>query len=140
MSALIRFALPVSSGELRLLVRQAYAGATSGSWSYGGRTVNKKQEMDIAWRRCLKVNAEVQEAEKECRQRGRHTMQCAGLTRDARKLKAEYEKVCRAPESNPLKLSHGAKFQSEKIVGDLMGRNGPDKHHRIDGNQDRRGK
>jgi hypothetical protein len=93
--------------------------------------------MDLAWRRCKVKDAEVSEELRECRKRGKETPRYLTLVRDARKLKAEYEKVCRAPESNPLKVSHGERFTKEKITGDLLGRNGPDTHHSIDGNKSR---
>ena len=102
--------------------------------------MGSQQDKDIAWRRCLTADAAAREEERTCKKQGRHTMNCLNLVKDARKLKAEYEKVCRAPASNPLSVRDGLKFQREKIVGDLMGRNGPDTHHRIDGDKDRRGK
>jgi hypothetical protein len=100
----------------------------------------KKDRENQAWRRCLNNQKDVENEERECRKRGEHTFHCRNLRRDAAVLKAEYEKVCRAPESNPLSVSHGEKFMSEKIIGDLMGRNGPDTHHRIDGDKNRRSK
>lgn len=99
-----------------------------------------QQDKDIAWRRCVAADRAAQEAGRECRQRGRPTTHYLNLVKDARKLKDEYEKLCRQPTSNPLSIQHGEKFQREKIVGDLMGRNGPDTHHGIDGDKDRRGK
>lgn len=99
-----------------------------------------QQMKDIAWRRCLAVKNEAAAEERECRKRGKHTAHCMTLVRDARKLKDEYEKVCKNPPSNPLSVKHGEKFEREKIIGDLMGRNGPDTHHSIGGDHDRRGK
>ena len=99
-----------------------------------------QQMKDIAWRRCLTMNKAAQEAERECRSRGKHTSYCLTLVKDARKLKDEYERVCKNPPSNPLSIKHGEKFEQEKIIGDLMGRNGPDTHHSIGGDKNRRGK
>ena len=99
--------------------------------------MSKQQDMDIAWRRCKLKDAEVQEELAVCRRQGRHTTNYLNLVRDARRLKAEYEHVCLAPESNPLSIKHGEKFTSEKVTGDLLGRNGPDTHHRLDGDKDR---
>ncbi len=59
------------------------------------------------------------------------------LVSDERKLKAEYERVKGLGIMDPLNIKHGEKFLSEKIVGDLAGRNGPDTHHGIGGNKDR---
>ena len=99
-----------------------------------------QQDKDIAWRRCCASEQAAKKEDQTCKRQGRHTLACANLMKDARKLKDEYERLCRQPTSNPLSIRHGEKFQREKIVGDLMGRNGPDTHHGIGGDKDRRGK
>ena len=95
-------------------------------------------EKDKAWRRVQAVQSDAADEERTCRKRGRHTMHCMALVRDARTLKNEYEKLCRQPTSNPLSIAHGERFMKEKIVGDLMGRNGIDTHHGLDGDKSRR--
>ncbi len=99
-----------------------------------------QQDKDIAWRRCVQASKAAEEAGRECKQKGRTTTQYLNLVKDARKLKDEYEKLCRQPPSNPLSIKHGEKFTREKIVGELMGRSGEDTHHGIGGDKDRRGK
>ncbi len=98
------------------------------------------QEKNRAWARCVAADAAAADAKKDCLRQGRTTTNYLNLVKDSRKLKDEYEKLCRTPTTNPLSIKHGEKFQREKIIGDLMGRNGPDTHHRIDGDKDRRGK
>ena len=100
--------------------------------------MSKQQDMDIALRRCRLKDQETKAELELCRRRGKATPQYLTMVKDARKLWAEYHKIAKRPESNPLSIKHGAKFQREKIIGDLMGRNGPDTHHGIDGDKDRR--
>ncbi len=102
--------------------------------------MNHQQKKNLAWARCLAASKAADAEDRDCRKRGRHSAHCLTLVKDARKLKAEYEKVCKAPASNPLSVRHGEKFTSSKIIGDLMGRNGPDTHHSIDSDKDRSGK
>lgn len=96
-----------------------------------------QQEKDRAWARCRVADMAAKEELRTCQRQGRTTLRYKNLLVDARKLKAEYEKICRQPTSNPLSIKHGMKFQREKIIGDLTGRNGPDTHHGLGGNKSR---
>lgn len=99
--------------------------------------MGKQQDQNKAWALCVAAEAAAKKEDAECRKRGRHSAFCGNLVRESRKLKAEYERICKAPASNPLSVKHGEKFTREKIVGDLLGRNGPDTHHSIGGDRDR---
>jgi len=81
---------------------------------------------------------EVTEELVECRKRGTRTPRYMSLLKDASKLKAEYEKVKATGISDPLNVSHGERFSAQKLYGDIMGRSGPDTHHGIGGDMDRK--
>ena len=100
---------------------------------------NKRQLMDKLWGQLIAIGRELSIEQRECAKRKGMTTRYANLAADERKLKAEYERVKGLGTMDPLNVEHGTKMQSEKIVGDLMGRNGDDTHFGIGGDQDRRG-
>jgi len=97
----------------------------------------KQQELDRLWRELLAIGKELSKEAEECKKRRMQTPRYTNLMRDEKKLKAEYERVKNLGTHNPLSVAHGDKMQREKVVGDLMGRNGPDTHHGVYGNKDR---
>lgn len=99
-----------------------------------------QQEKDKAWGRCIAIRKEIEEARAEIQRTRCSPDRYYRLVKDEQRLKAEYEAVIKLGTFNPLSVKDGEKMQSEKIVGDLMGRNGDDTHFGVGGNQDRRGK
>ena len=54
--------------------------------------MSKQQDMDIAWRRCIEKDKEVQEELLRCRKERRETPNYRTLVKDAAKLKAEFDR------------------------------------------------
>ena len=99
---------------------------------------NKRQLMDKLWGELIAIGREIGVEQVSCAKTRTRSARYDSLCADERKLKIEYERVKGLGEMDPLNVKHGEKMQSEKIVGDLMGRNGDDTHFGIAGDQDRK--
>jgi len=90
------------------------------------------------WYKCVEKDKEACEERKECQKRGAITPRYISLAKDAAKLKLEYEKAKKEGISKPLSIKHNEIFMRQKVVGDIMGRSGPDTHHSILGTKERK--
>lgn len=97
-----------------------------------------KAQLDRMWYKCVEKGKEADEERRECAKRGAITPRYISLAKDAAKLKLEYEKAKAQGISDPLSVKHNTIFMRQKVVGDIMGRSGPDTHHSILGTKERK--
>ena len=100
--------------------------------------MSKQHDLDKLWRELIVKGQEIAQEVNECKKRRGTTPRYLSLVKDEQKLKAEYERRKGLGEMDPLSIKHGEKMMDEKITGDLMGRNGPDTHHGVGGDKNRK--
>lgn len=91
-----------------------------------------KAEEDRLWRKIIETDRAISAELATVRKRGEPTAAYLNLKRDLEKLKKEYEAVKRQGTYNPMSLEHGERMTSRKVIGDALGKTGPDSHHGLE--------
>lgn len=87
------------------------------------------KEAEACWRKICQLNREIEKELLEVKKNGgQPTKRYKTLQSDMNKLRAEYQKITRSQFSS-LSIEQGEAITRNKVMGDLLGRSGPDSHH-----------
>lgn len=99
---------------------------------------SKNARMDKLWRQILEKDREIVEETLECRRRQSQTERYKTLASDMRKLKAEYEREKGTGAFDPSSQAHHDNIEKQVILGEALGKSGPDTHHGVGGELDKK--
>lgn len=99
-----------------------YSSTTSGG------NMSKQAELDRLWSLMLQLDREISLEARRAPRNGGATERYKTLSKDMSKLKLEYEKLKGTGEYNPHKVDHQEAATRKKVMGDFLGRTGPDSH------------
>lgn len=100
------------------------------NFSRGGYAGGKKAEASRVWEKIIALERQLKIEASNCK--GNVTQAYKNMVLDMAKLKVEFEKINGKGVYNPNSLAHGEKMTRNKVLGDALGKSGPDTNHGLE--------